>query len=159
MDIILYLLLLIQYQHKQICWLLNFICRYIPLKQWAFDDSIHPNIKNFGLTSFQRSSITRNGITKNISLIWNGGMAKRSNLFSAGTNVILTTAVPAHAVMPRNHTFIKTMVPKGSSSVKYSSTAFSPEEKRFARPYPLKCPYCSHSLVSIKKQKHQDTSN
>ena len=39
MDIILYLLQLIQYQHKQICWLLNFICRYIPLKQWAFDDS------------------------------------------------------------------------------------------------------------------------
>ena len=34
MDIILYLLQLIQYQHKQICWLLNFICRYIPLKQW-----------------------------------------------------------------------------------------------------------------------------
>ncbi len=39
MDIILYLLQFIQYQHKQICWLLNFICRYIPLKQWAFDDS------------------------------------------------------------------------------------------------------------------------
>ena len=124
MDIILYLLLLIQYQHKQICWLLNFICRYIPLKQWAFDDSIHPNIKNFGLTSFQRSFITRNGITKNTSLIWNGGMAKRSNLFSAGTNVILTTAVPAHAVMPRNHTFIKTMVSKGSSSVKYVPLPF-----------------------------------
>ena len=42
MDIILYLLHLIQYQHKQICWLLNFICRYIPLKQWAFDDSHSP---------------------------------------------------------------------------------------------------------------------
>ena len=42
MDIILYLLQLIQYQHKQICWLLNFICRYIPLKQWAFDDSCTP---------------------------------------------------------------------------------------------------------------------
>ena len=39
MDIIQYLLSFIQYQHQQICWLLNFICRYIPLKQWAFDDS------------------------------------------------------------------------------------------------------------------------
>ena len=43
MNIILYLLQLIQYQHQQICWLLNFICRYIPLKQWAFDDSHSPN--------------------------------------------------------------------------------------------------------------------
>ena len=42
MDIIQYLLSFIQYQHQQICWLLNFICRYIPLKQWAFDDSHSP---------------------------------------------------------------------------------------------------------------------
>ena len=34
MDIILYLLQLIQYQHKQICWLLNFICRYIHSSSW-----------------------------------------------------------------------------------------------------------------------------
>ena len=47
MDIILYLLQLIQYQHKQICWLLNFICRYIPLKQWAFDDSHSPKYQKF----------------------------------------------------------------------------------------------------------------
>ena len=31
MDIIQYLLSFIQYQHQQICWLLNFICRYTPL--------------------------------------------------------------------------------------------------------------------------------
>ena len=47
MDIILYLLQLIQYQHKQICWLLNFICRYIPLKQWTFDDSHSPKYQKF----------------------------------------------------------------------------------------------------------------
>ena len=47
MDIILYLLHLIQYQHKQICWLLNFICRYIPLRQWAFDDSHSSSYQKF----------------------------------------------------------------------------------------------------------------
>ena len=47
MDIIMYLIQLIQYQHKQICWLLNFICRYIPLKQWAFDDSHSPKYQKF----------------------------------------------------------------------------------------------------------------
>lgn len=40
MDIILYLLHTIQDLYRQNCWLINFIlCRYIPLKQWAFDDS------------------------------------------------------------------------------------------------------------------------
>ena len=47
MDIIMYLIQFIQYQHKQICWLLNFICRYIPLKQWAFDDSRSPKYQKF----------------------------------------------------------------------------------------------------------------
>ena len=47
MDIIQYLLSLIQYQYQQICWLLNFICRYIPLKQWAFDDSHSPKYQKF----------------------------------------------------------------------------------------------------------------
>ena len=36
------------------------------------------NINNFKLISFQRSSITRNGITKSTPLILNGDMAKRS---------------------------------------------------------------------------------
>ena len=39
MDIILYLLQLIQQLYQQNIWLINFICKYIPLKQWAFDDS------------------------------------------------------------------------------------------------------------------------
>ena len=47
MDIILYLIQIIQYQYKQICWLLNFIAKYIPLKQWAFDDSLSPKYQKF----------------------------------------------------------------------------------------------------------------
>ena len=46
-NIILYLLAVIQEQYKTICWLLNFICRYIPLKQWAFDDSHSPKYHKF----------------------------------------------------------------------------------------------------------------
>lgn len=47
MNIILYFLQYINYQHKIICRLLNFICRYIPLKQWAFDDSHSPKYQKF----------------------------------------------------------------------------------------------------------------
>ena len=47
MNIILYLLTYINYQRKIIGQLLNFICRYIPLKQWAFDDSHSPKYQKF----------------------------------------------------------------------------------------------------------------
>ena len=47
MDIIQYLLSIIQYLYQQNCWLINFICRYIPLKQWAFDDSHSPQYQKF----------------------------------------------------------------------------------------------------------------
>lgn len=33
--------------YQQNCWLLNFICRYIPLKQWAFDDFPSPKYQKF----------------------------------------------------------------------------------------------------------------
>lgn len=45
--IIPYLVTIIQQQYKQICWLLNFICKYIPLRQWAFDDSHSPEYQKF----------------------------------------------------------------------------------------------------------------
>lgn len=46
-NIILYLLNIIQVQQKQICWLLLLISKYIPLKQWAFDDSRSPKYEKF----------------------------------------------------------------------------------------------------------------
>lgn len=46
-SIILYLISIIQEQYKQICYLLLFICKYIPLKQWAFDDSHSPEYQKF----------------------------------------------------------------------------------------------------------------
>lgn len=49
MNIIHYMLLLIQYLYQQNCWLISFICRYIPLKQWVFDDSHSPKFKVDGL--------------------------------------------------------------------------------------------------------------
>ena len=47
MDIILYLLQTIQELFTMNYWLINFICRYIPLKQWAHDDSHSPKYQKF----------------------------------------------------------------------------------------------------------------
>ena len=46
-NIILQLLTLIQYLYQQSCWLVQFICKYIPLKQWAFDGSLSPEYQKF----------------------------------------------------------------------------------------------------------------
>jgi hypothetical protein len=45
--LILYLLKIIQEQYQQICWLILFICRYIPLKQWAHDELHSPKYQKF----------------------------------------------------------------------------------------------------------------
>jgi hypothetical protein len=46
-SIILHLIALIQYQYTQISWLLLFIAKQIPLKQWAFDDCHSPKYQKF----------------------------------------------------------------------------------------------------------------
>ena len=45
MDIIQYILFVIQYPYQQNCWLIHFICRYIPLKQWFFDAFLSPRYR------------------------------------------------------------------------------------------------------------------
>ena len=57
MDIILYLLSIIQYLYQQNCWLINLICRYIPLKQWAFDDSHSPKYQKFRVDQLPKVQI------------------------------------------------------------------------------------------------------
>ena len=42
MNIILYLIQLYNQLYRQNCWLIAFICKFIPLKRWVFDDSHSP---------------------------------------------------------------------------------------------------------------------
>ena len=60
MDIILYLLSLIQYLYQHNCWLIAFICKYIPLKQWAFDDSQSPRYQKFKTDELPKIEILHN---------------------------------------------------------------------------------------------------
>ena len=46
-NIILCLLHIIQEQYQPIYWLILFICRYIPLKQWAHDELYSPKYQKF----------------------------------------------------------------------------------------------------------------
>lgn len=60
MDIIQYLLSVIQYLDQQNCWLITFICKYIPLKQWDFDDSHSPKYKKLKTDELPEMEIHHN---------------------------------------------------------------------------------------------------
>lgn len=47
MDIIQYLLSIIQNLYQQNFWPILFICKYVPLKQWAFDNFHSPKYQKF----------------------------------------------------------------------------------------------------------------
>ena len=60
-NIILHLIRLIQYQQRQIKWLLEFICKFIPLKQWMFDDSHSPKYQKFKVDQLPLFANRRSG--------------------------------------------------------------------------------------------------
>ena len=63
MDIITYLFSLIQFLYQQNRWLINFICRYIPLKQWTFDDSHSPKYQKYKIDELPLVTDFRQGWT------------------------------------------------------------------------------------------------
>ena len=122
MDIIMYLIQLIQYQHKQICWLINFICKYIPLKQWAFDDSHSPKYQKFKIDELPKID--------NFKQEWNNGKKKsqlrckicqthfsptEDNRFSKTTK--LRCPHCSHTLVPKKDL---NSLPKNASSLKFS---------------------------------------
>lgn len=119
MDIILYLLQFIQYQHKQICRLLNFICRYIPLKQWAFDNSHSPKYQKFKIDELPLiTDFCQDWNDKDLIPYYEKRYGKKSARSAADPNVIFRTPAPVPVVMPRNLFCTKTTVPRDSFSVR-----------------------------------------
>ena len=154
MDIILYLLLFIQYQHKQICWLFNFICRYIPLKQWVFDDSHSPKYQKFKIDKLPKIIYYEKWDYKDYIpyLEWKYGkkikpVSRRSECDIDGNCSCPRCNAPKPYLYKNNGS-------KGQILCKVCSTAFSPEENRFSKSYSLKCPHCNHSLAHKKDRKH-----
>ena len=113
MNIILYLLQLIQYQHEQICWFLNFICRYLPLRQWAFDDSHSPKYQKFKIDELPLITDFRQDWSfKDLIPYYEKRYGKKI------LPAISRTAAAVLVVMLRNLSFIRIMVPNDSFSAK-----------------------------------------
>lgn len=112
MNIILYLLQIIQYLYQQNCRLLSFICKFIPHRQWATTAHIPQNTRNTRSMNHLRSYTMRSGTTVTSSLTSNGTTANRSNPSAAVPTAISMTASPAAPFA--DETYIRIRGIKGS---------------------------------------------
>ena len=122
MDIILYLLQLIQYLYQQNCWLINFICKYIPLKQWVFDDSHSPKYQKFKIDELPivEKPLPKLSWKKIIDEYPGSHNGKTLNPSAEKRIHISHQSVNAHGVMLRLIIFTVTMAKQANFCVKYA---------------------------------------
>ena len=157
MDIILYLLQVIQDLYQQNCWLILFICKYIPLKQWAFDDSHSPKYQKFRIDelpkiiSFQQDwnwldliSYYQQRYHKTIRPVFR----------RVECDIPVDCTCPACSA-PVDYLSWNNGRQKNQIRCKVCQTLFSPtQDSRFSKNSRLHCPHCSHALVHKKDRKH-----
>ena len=153
MDIILYLLDFIQYQHQQICWLLNFICRYIPLKQWAFDDSHSPKYQKFKVDQLP---IVKPFIKHDWQFLleyykWKYSKEPKPIQRKNGKSIPEDTVCPLCGAP--HHYIYDNNGGNGQYQCKVCGQTFTTGEN-VTTPMRFLCPYCNHSLVPKKDRKH-----
>ncbi|TAH59867.1 MAG: DDE domain-containing protein [Fermentimonas caenicola] len=152
-SIILHLLTIIQYQYRQICWLLLFIAKYIPLKQWAFDDSHSSKYQKFKTDVLPHvihyETIEYQWLLEYYKLRY--GKVLKPVARRAECDIPESCKCPrCGAPMPYLY---KNNGKKGQVCCKVCDTKFSPQENRFSKQYSLRCPYCSHTLEPKKHRK------
>ena len=152
MDIIQYLLSFIQYQHQQICWLLNFICRYIPLKQWAFDDSHSPKYQKFKVDELP---VIKTFIKQDWQFLleyyqWKyhkplKPVQRRNGKCIPEDTVCPLCGAPHHFIYDNNGS-------NGQYQCKVCGQTFSTGDST-TTPMRFLCPHCGHTLVPKKDRK------
>ena len=153
-NIILYLLQLIQYLYQQNIWLVNFICRYIPLKQWAFDDSHSPKYQKFKVDKLPL--IIHREVWDYREFIpyieWRYGKKIKPVSRRSECDIDDDCKCP-RCNAPKAYLY-KNNGSKNQIRCKVCQTLFSPAESRFTKTTSLRCPYCTNILVPKKNRKH-----
>ena len=156
MNIILYLLQLIQQLYQQNIWLINFICKYIPIKQWAFDDSHSPKYQKFKVDILPLILHVEPWDYRDFMkyLEWRykddykpiKPVRRRSEC-----------DIPDDCKCPRCNApkiyLYKNNGSKGQLLCKVCQNTFFQESTEVSR-LKLRCPYCMHALTPKKDRKH-----
>lgn len=152
-SIITYLCYYIQYLHKQIFLLLLFIAKYIPLKQWAYDDIHSPKYQKF---KTDKLPIIKHFFKQDYQFLleyylWKYGKpvktVQRRNGQSISEDIICPLCGAPHQYIYDNNGG------RGQYQCKICGQSFS-SSKDITSPLKLLCPYCGHALVPKKDRKH-----
>lgn len=150
MDIIQYLLSIIQYLYQQNCWLINFICRYIPLKQWAFDDSHSPKYQKFKIDELPLITDFRQDWTyRELIPYYEKRYGKKIRPISRRSEYNIPDSCTCPCCDAPKPFLYKNNGSKGQLMCKICDARFSPDESRFAS-VKLRCPHCGNTLVPKK---------
>jgi transposase-like protein len=155
MAIIHYLFEIIQFLYQQNCWLINFICHYIPLKQWAFDDSHSPKYQKYKVDQLPKIVYHNQDWDwqdLNRYYIWKYGKPVKPVRHRSECNIPEECTCPC-CKAPQPFLY-RNNGSGGQLLCKVCSTLFHPDENRFSKVLTLKCPHCSHTLVHKKDRKH-----
>lgn len=152
MDIIMYLIHFIQYQHQQIYWLLNFICRHIPLRQWAFDDSNSPKYQRFKIDQLP---VIKTFIKQDWQFLieyyqWKYGKSVKPVQRRNGKSIPEDTVCPLCGAP--HHFIYDNNGGNGQFQCKVCGQTFCSGEV-VTTPFRLTCPHCGNTLVAKKDRK------
>ena len=152
-QIITYLLVYNQYLLNQIYELTLFIAKYIPLKQWAFDDSKSPSYQKFKI---DKLPIIKKFFKQDYSFLleyylWKYNKpikpVQRRNGKTIPEEIVCPLCGAPHQYIYDNNGG------KGQYQCKVCGQTFIAGEQATS-PLVLICPYCGHALVAKKDRKH-----
>ena len=153
-SIIHYLLIQNQYLLQIISYLFNFICKFVPLKQFAFDDSNSPDYQKFKTDKLphvlKREVWHYNDYIPYIKERYDIDIkpVKRRKPCDIPDDVICPCCNAPKLYLYKNNGS------KGQIWCKVCSNKFNPDESKFKKSFSLQCPYCNHSLFPVKERKH-----
>ena len=157
MNIIQYLLNLIQYLYQMNCWLINFICKYIPLKQWAFDDSHSPKYQKFKVDELPKIiSYKQEWDWQDLISYYQQRYSKTIRpVFRRGECTVPEDCQCLSCNAPFQYLMWNDGKKQSQLLCKVCQSRFNPgSDSRFSKNHRLKCPHCDHSLVPKKDRKH-----
>ncbi|MCL1827823.1 MAG: DDE-type integrase/transposase/recombinase [Candidatus Cloacimonetes bacterium] len=154
MDIIQYLLQIIQYLYQQNCWYLNFICKYIPLKQWAHDDSHSPKYQKFKTDELPLiRNYNQDWIWKDLIDYYLARYGKTIKTINRKSERDLDQAVTCPRCGAPHHYLYLNNGKGGQLLCKVCDTRFQPLKDRYTNPLNLRCPHCGGALSHKKSRK------
>ena len=144
----------IYYLHTQIAWLMTFIAKYIPLKQFKPEDSKSPDYQKFKTDILPKFQYHQNSWT------WEGLLDYYRQRYGKIIKPVKHRSecnIPEGCICPEcgaPHDYLYRNNGKGGQlQCKVCSTLFTPSKNRFSKQYTLRCPYCGRALSRIKTRK------